>query len=246
MMDESTAERNVAYAEALFAKESDAQRWIGSELESRGLPLIQISALEGRLLALLARAVDARRVLEVGTLGGYSALWLLSLLHTEARVVTLERDPEAMALAREGIARAGEESRVELLEGDARETMAELAGEPPFDFVFIDADKESYPAYLEHAASLLRPDGLVAGDNAFWDGRAAGAEAAGQAAEGVYEPSGELQRGLGAADRGPGEEEGDASLRGIRTFNRMLAEDPRFEGVIVPVRDGLAVARFRG
>lgn len=216
-MDRDDRGRSVEYATELFARESEAQRWVRRELEARGLPLIQVSPLEGRLLAVLARSVDARRVLEVGTLGGYSALWLVSLLPPDARLLTLERVPEHAELAREAVRRAGEEGRIEVREGEAGEALAALVGDPPFDFVFIDADKEGYPRYLEEAARLLRPGGIVAVDNALWKGKAA---------------------------RPP--EEDDASTRGVRELNRMMAEDPRFQGVIVPIRDGLAVARFRG
>lgn len=216
-MDEETRDRCVEYATELYARETATQRWIREQLEERGFPKMQISALEGRLLAVLARSVEATRLLEVGTLGGYSALWLLSLLEGHARLVTLEKDPDAAGLAREAIRRAGEEDRVDLREGDARELLRELPGAPPFDFVFIDADKSAYPRYLEACASVMRPGGLLAADNTFWRGKAA-------------EPA----------------EEEDDSTRGIRAFNRTLAEDPRFEAVIVPVRDGLTVARFVG
>lgn len=216
-IDRETWNACLAYAERLVATETEAQRWIVAELEARGLPTIQISALEGKLLALLAALVDARRILELGTLGGYSALWLLSLLPAEARLVTVEVDPTPAELAREAFRRAGEEGRIELLEGDARRVLPGLADAEPFDLVFIDADKRSYPDYLERSKALLRPGGLLLCDNAFWDGRV------------VREAEAE-----------------DEATRGVREFNRRLAEDPRFEATIIPVRDGLAVGRFRG
>lgn len=208
----------LAYAEGLVAHETEAHRWIGAELEARGLPRIQVSPLEGKLLALLAALGGARRLLEVGTLGGYSGLWLVSLLPGDARLVTIEVDPAHAVLAREAFRRAGEEERIRLLEGDARELLPGLVGDAdgPFDLVFLDADKRSYPEYLERSTELLRPGGLLLGDNAFWDGRV------------VDDP------------------DPDEDTRGIREFNRRLAEDPRFQATIVPVRDGLAVGRFLG
>lgn len=216
-LDRETWNACLAYAEELVAPETETQRWISAELEARGLPTIQVSPLEGRLLALLAAAVGARRILEVGTLGGYSALWLVSLLPAEARLLTIERDRTHAELAREAFRRAGEARRIELRQGDAREILPELAAAAEsFDVVFLDADKASYPAYLERSTELLRPGGLLLADNAFWDGRV-----------------------LDEAER-------DDDTRGIREFNRRLAADPRFQAAIVPVRDGLAVGRFLG
>ncbi len=216
-MDEETRSRCEAYAAALNAPESEAQAWVRAEMERRDLPMIQVSALEGRLLAVLAATVGARRVLEVGTLGGYSGLWLLSLLPEDARLVTLERVPEHAEVAREAFRRAGVADRVRLVLGDARETLEELTDGPPFDLVFVDADKTGYPHYREKAAELLRPGGLLLGDNAFWEGKVAD----------------------------PGDDP-DEATRAILAFNRELAEDPRFEAVTIPIRDGLAIARYRG
>lgn len=216
-MDEQTLSRCEAYATELNAPESEAQSWVRAEMERRGLPMIQVSALEGRLLAVLAATVGARRVLEVGTLGGYSALWLLSLLPEDARLVTLEREPEHAEVAREAFRRAGVADRVRLIEGDARETVERLVDGPPFDLIFVDADKRGYPRYRERAADLLRPGGLLLGDNAFWEGKVAD----------------------------PGDDPDDAT-RAIMAFNRELADDPRFDAVTIPIRDGLAIARFRG
>jgi predicted O-methyltransferase YrrM len=215
-MDQETRDRCVEYATGLYARETETQRWIGAELRDRDLPCIQISPLEGRLLAILARAVDAERLLEIGTLGGYSALWLLSLLPGRSELVTMERNPEHAELAREAFRRAGED-RVDLRVGDARRMVRELSAAPPFDFAFIDADKAGYPDYLEAAASLLRPGGMVAADNALWRGK-------------VVRPA----------------EEGDEATAALRAYNRTVAEDPRFEGVVLPIRDGLSVARYVG
>lgn len=216
-MDEAIREACEAYATRLNAPESDAMRWVRAEMEARGLPMIQVSPLEGRLLAVLAAAAGVRRLLEIGTLGGYSGLWLLSLLPDDARLVTLEKDPEHAAVAREAFRRAGVDDRVRIVEGDARRTLDDVGGGGAFDLVFVDADKEAYPRYRERAAELLRPGGLLLADNVFWKGRVAD----------------------------PGEDP-DPATRAILAFNRELAEDPRFDAVLVPVRDGLAVARLRG
>lgn len=219
-MPPTELERLLEYSEELFAPETETHRWIRAQMEERGFPAIHVSALEGRILAVLARLAGAERLLELGTLGGYSALWLTSLLPAEARLVTIEGEPRHAALAREAFERAGEK-RIEILEGDARRLIEDrILGDrregASFDLVFIDADKENYPYYLEAACKLLRSGGLLLGDNAYWEGKVVDGD-----------------------DR-------DAETEAIRLFNRRLAEDPRFESVLLPVRDGLAVARFRG
>lgn len=239
-MDAETLEACAAWAERRYARESEAQRWVRQELETRDMPLIHISPLEGRVLALLAASVSATRLLEVGTLGGYSALWLVSLLEPEARLVTIEHDPDRAELAREAVRRAGEQDRIQVVTGDARTVLRELTSDTerePFDLVFIDADKQAYPEYLERACALLRPGGLLVADNAFWKGRVLGVSEEGRDRSVDPGPA-------AAGTTADGEE--DPDLAGILEFDRRLADDPRLDGVILPVRDGLAVARLTG
>jgi len=140
-----------AFAEALSAN------------AAAGLPAIDVSPLQGRLLELLARAVGARRVLELGTLGGYSTLFLARAVAPEGRVVSLELVPEHAEVARRNLAAAGFASVASVLVGPAGETLRTLNG--PFDFIFIDADKRSYDAYLTEALRLSRPGTLIVADN---------------------------------------------------------------------------------
>jgi predicted O-methyltransferase YrrM len=128
-----------------------------------GLPPIDVSPAHGKLLHLLARAVGARRVLEVGTLGGYSTIWLARAVPAGGELVTLEREPRHAAVARENIARAGLDGLVDIREGPALETLPNLVG--PFDLVFIDADKPSNTEYLQHAMRLARPGSVIVVDN---------------------------------------------------------------------------------
>lgn len=221
-METELMERCVEYAEGLYAGESRGQRWILREVERRGFPRIEVSPLEGRILAVLVAVSGARRLLELGTLGGYSALWMLSAAPEDARLVTVERDPERAELAREAFRRAGVQGRVELRGGDAGEVLEELGAAPagsgpPFDFVFLDADKENYPRYLEMLPRLLAEGGVLAADNVFWDGR-------------VLDPR----------------EDDDAATRGIREFNDALAGSSSFVPTVIPVRDGLTVASYTG
>jgi predicted O-methyltransferase YrrM len=137
-----------------------------------GLPPHDVSILQGGFLAVLVLATGARRVLEIGTLGGVSAILLARAVGPEGVVVTLEADPRHAAVARRNLLDAGVADRVRLLEGPARDTLADLigAGEPVFDLVFIDADKPNNPAYLDAALALSRPGTLIIADNVVRDG----------------------------------------------------------------------------
>ena len=133
-----------------------------------GLPPIDVSPPQGKLLHLLARAIGARRVLEIGTLGGYSTIWLGRALGPDGRVVTLEREPRHAAVAADNLARAGLAEQVDIVVGPALETLPDLDG--PFDLVFVDADKPSNAAYLAQALRLSRPGALIVVDNVVRDG----------------------------------------------------------------------------
>jgi len=162
-----------------------------------GLPAHDVSPAQGRLLELLARMCGARRILEVGTLGGYSAIWLARALPAGGRLVTLELDPRYADVARANLARAGLATVAEVRVGPALETLPALAGgEGPFDLVFIDADKESAAEHLGWALELTRPGGLIVADNVVRDGALA-------------DPS-----------------SGDGRVRGVRALHERLAAEP--------------------
>jgi len=160
----------------------DVDRYIGDTLvqpdaalsatleasEAAGLPPISVSPAHGKLLWLLARTLQAKRILEIGTLGGYSAIWLARGLAPGGRLITLEALEKHAALARENLARAGLGDRVEVRVGPALETLPRLAG--PFDLVFIDADKQNNPEYFRWALKLSRPGSLIVVDNVVRDG----------------------------------------------------------------------------
>jgi predicted O-methyltransferase YrrM len=138
--------------------------------DEAGLPPIQVSPTQGKLLHLLARVQGARRILEIGTLGGYSTIWLGRALPMDGHLVTLEADPRHAEVARANIERAGLSDRVEIRVGPALETLPELAEQEPFDLSFIDADKRNNPAYTEHALSLSRPGSIIVVDNVVREG----------------------------------------------------------------------------
>lgn len=137
-----------------------------------GLPAIDVSAAQGKLLFLLAKIRGARRILEVGTLGGYSTIWLVRALPEGGRVVTLELDPHHAKVAQMNLANAGLADKVDLRVGPALKSLAELdeATDGPFDFVFIDADKPNNPNYLEHAMRLSKPGTIIICDNVIRSG----------------------------------------------------------------------------
>ncbi|MFE2935070.1 O-methyltransferase [Streptomyces sp. NPDC059278] len=140
--------------------------------DGAGLPAMQVAANQGKLLNLLARLQGARTVLEIGTLGGYSTIWLARALPEGGKVVTLEADPAYAEVARANIERAGLADVVEIRIGRALDTLPELAaeGHGPFDVVFIDADKPSNPDYLAWSLKLTRPGSLIIADNVVRDG----------------------------------------------------------------------------
>jgi len=132
-----------------------------------GLPAINVTPAQGKLLHIIARAQGARSILEIGTLGGFSGIWLARALPAGGRLVTLEIDPKHAAVARANFARAGVSDRVDLRLGPALDTLARLAEEkgPPFDLTFIDADKPNNPDYFKWALRLSRPGSLIIVDN---------------------------------------------------------------------------------
>jgi predicted O-methyltransferase YrrM len=170
-----------------------------ADAAAAGLPPISVSAPQGRLLHLLARAQQARTVLEVGTLAGYSTIWLARALPPGGRLVTLELDPRHAEVARANVERAGLSDVVEIRLGPAAESLATLAGEGagPFDFVFVDADKPGNADYFEWALRLGRVGTTIVVDNVVRDGR--------------------------VVDAGSD----DPAVQGVRRFNELLAAEPR-------------------
>ena len=208
------------YIQEGFAPQDEALEAAVRESQRAGLPEIHVSPNEGKLLQLLAEIVDARRILEIGTLGGYSAIHFGRALPEDGTLISLEIDEHHAEVARQNVERAGLAEKVEIRVGDARELLAELAerNEGPFDLIFIDADKEGYPEYLDWALRLARPGSLILGDNTIWGGT-------------IIDPQ-------------------DDSTRAIHEFNDRLARDPRLSAIVLPLLrervDGLAIARVRG
>ena len=159
------------YYTELFEADDAVLRSVLTESDAGGLPAIQVSPLQGKMLMLLAQAMGARRILEIGTLGGYSTIWLTRGLANGGKLVTLEVEPKHAEVARANLARAGFSGAVEVVLGPAADSLAGLAGQEPFDLVFIDADKASYPRYLELCLKLVRPGSMIVADNMVREGK---------------------------------------------------------------------------
>ena len=155
------------YADGLFTEEDAGLEAARRSAADEGMPTDNVSPSQGRLLEILTRMASARRVLEVGTLAGYSTLWFARALPPQGRVTSIEKNQRYAEVARSNVARAGMEDRVEILEGDAAEVLEDLVRRKagPFDLVFIDADKPANPVYLRLALELTRPGSVIIGDN---------------------------------------------------------------------------------
>jgi len=188
-----------AYLTGTFVPRDEAFAAALADSEKAGLPTIQVSPPQGRLLELLARALRARQILEIGTLGGYSTLWLARGLAPGGRIVTLEVDPKHADVARRNFERAGRSGAIELRLGAALEILPRMVEERagPFDLVFVDADKPSLPDYFSWSLKLSRPGTLIVIDNVVREGDVVDAKSA------------------------------DASVQGVRRMNERIAAEPR-------------------
>lgn len=202
------------YIVSLFGAEDELLATLREEADRTGLPPIAISADEGRLLQVLLTAIGARRVLEVGTLGGYSAICMARALPPDGKLLSLEIEERHATFARRYVDRAGLGEQIEIRVGRALDVLPSLDGQR-FDAMFLDADKEPLPTYFDWALRLVRPGGLIIGDNALWGGRVYAGESA------------------------------DARTRGVQEFNRRMASDPRVLSILVPTHDGVAVGVVR-
>ncbi|MFF8829242.1 O-methyltransferase [Streptomyces sp. NPDC015131] len=155
------------YLTDMLAPADEALAAALTDSEAAGLPAIGVTAPQGKLLHLLARLLGARTILEIGTLGGYSTMWLARALPEDGRLITLEHNPEHVGVARANLARAGLDKVADVRPGAALDTLPDLVADPavPFDMVFVDADKPNNPRYVEWALRLTRPGGLIVVDN---------------------------------------------------------------------------------
>lgn len=200
------------YITRLFAVHDEGLETAWEETPRKGLPAISVRPEEGRFLQFLARACGARKAVEIGSLGGYSGIWIARGLVPGGKLITLEKEEKHAKVAQEHFRRAGVSDRVELRIGNALSLLEEMHQEGPFDFVFIDADKPGYKDYFSWALENVRPGGIIAAHNALRGGSVAG---------------------LG---------DGDSHTRTMQEFNRWVANQPSIISTIYPAGDGTLIA----
>jgi predicted O-methyltransferase YrrM len=207
------------YITGLFIPADPATQEAIADSEATGLPSINVAPNEGKLLMLLAQICHAQKILEIGTLGGYSTIWLARGMASGGSLITLELDPKHAEVARNNIDRAGFANAVEIRIGAALDALPQLVAEHrgPFDLIFIDADKDNYPQYLAWALKLSRRGTLIVADNVIRDGE-------------VIDP------------KNP-----DPRVQGTRRFNQLLAAEPRVNATVIQTvgrkgHDGIALA----
>ncbi len=208
----------LAYLQEVSLREPDALRKLREETAKLPMAGMQISPDQGQFMALLVRLIGARRCLEIGTFTGYSALAVALALPTDGRVVCCDVSEEYTAVARRAWAGAGVVGKIDLHLAPARVTLDKLRAEGrhgSFDFAFIDADKENYDHYYEAALELVRAGGVIAIDNVLWSGA-------------VIDPKKQ-----------------DADTKALRALNRKLRDDQRVDISMLPLGDGLTLARIR-
>jgi predicted O-methyltransferase YrrM len=217
-MDEEVWNKAQQYIEGQLMGKDELLDSVLAASEAAGMPPIQVSPTHGKLLMLLAQMHGAKTILEIGTLAGYSTIWLARALPANGKLITLEFEPKHAAVARNNFAKAGLADRVEVREGSALDTLPLLASEGagPFDLVFIDANKSGYADYLGWALKLTRRGSVIIADNAVQQGRIADA----------------------ACD--------DTNVQGIQHFIEMLGAEPRVSATIIQTvgsqgYDGLAI-----
>ena len=187
--------------------------------DAAGLPAIEVSPPHGKLLMLLARMIGARRILEIGTLGGYSTIWMARALPADGKLVTLEADRKHAEIARKNIASAGLGPKVDIRIGPALDTLPKLEAEAagPFDLIFLDADKPNNPAYFQWALKLARPGSIIVADNVVRYGAVIDMEST------------------------------DANVKGVQSFLKIVAEEKRVSATAIQTvglkgHDGFAIA----
>jgi len=218
-MENEIFEKVDAYIADLLAPQDEALLAVAKSIEEAGMPQISVSANQGKFLHLLAMMCNAKRILEIGTLGGYSTIWMARALPRDGKLITLEFDPAYARVAQKNIDRAGVGSKVDIRVGRALDLLPVIEAEPawPFDMIFIDADKPPYAEYFQWALKLSRPGTLIVADNVIREGKVLDAKS------------------------------DDEKVIGAKRFNQVLAENKDVTATILQMvgvkeYDGIALA----
>ena len=208
------------YIRNAFSPEDSRHQYLLDQMRKQGLPSIQIGAAEGKILQFLIHSCHAQKAVEIGTLGGYSALFIADALPDTGKLYTMEYEKEIAAGAQKALKKIGLSEKVSIVVGDANETLKTIEPFGPFDFCFIDADKISYPNYLLWAERNLRPGGIVAADNAYL---------------------------FGKVHLNPETEGADApAIAAMQAFIKILTDPIRFSvSTMIPTGEGMAVGMKR-
>jgi predicted O-methyltransferase YrrM len=206
----------IQYITDLYLQEDEILLKTRKSMAQHGMPDITIPPQTAKILYLLVKMSGAQKILEVGTLAGYSGIWLARALPETGTLLTLEIKPQFAQVAAENFRLAGLQNKVQVQSGNALAVMEDLLQDnAKFDFFFFDADKLNLPKYLQLALKLAAPGAIITADNTLWKGR-------------VYDPTSSRP-----------------TTKAVRLFNKMLAEDRRLESIIIPSGDGLSVARVK-
>lgn len=214
-MSRNIATPEIDYIRNLYAAQDPLLASIVTELERRNIA-IQIGAEEGRVLQLLIALHGTKNIVEIGTLAGYSTIWMARALPEGGHITTINKDPKHVEMAASFFAQCECHERITQLEGDAHSVLPVLSDKAPFDMIFIDADKISYVDYLDWAEKHIRKGGLIVADNTFLQGA-------------VLEDS-------------PPESHAPTTWANMRRFNERLADKNKYDATIIPTKEGLSVA----
>lgn len=205
----------IEYINRVFTKEDVVLKKVKEEIQNIGKQGIHIQAYEATILQFFIRSCQAQTAIEIGTLLGYSSIWIARALPDKGRLFCLEKDPDYAQKAQSFFSEAGIESKVSLLVGDAKESLLQLEDQK-FDFAFIDANKSAYLDYLEWVIPRMNSGGIIVGDNTFLFGK-------------VYSESEDTKK--------------DKATKVMKTFNQRLAEHPEFFSMMLPTTEGMTVAQ---
>jgi predicted O-methyltransferase YrrM len=214
-MEEYEVTERIKYIRKLYAPEDELLKSVDARIRNEDLP-IHIGAEEGKLIQLFLKLNNAKKVVEIGTLAGYSTIWIARGLPSDGIVFTIEKDKTRANLAKVSFENCEVIDRIKLLKGDAREILELITTDGPFDAVFIDADKRSYPIYLDWAEKNVKKGGLIIADNTLLF-------------EAVYQDTLPPKVRQSAADA-------------MKEFNLRLADSEKYFGLLIPINKGISVA----